>query len=139
MKKIVVLSVLFLSVISFTFAAKNNSGKPQQAAAIAKVEVYYFHFTRRCATCNAVENESLKAIKLLYPTQFKSGKITFKSVNLDDKTSKAFAAKYKVEGQSLLVITKDARIDLTDAGFMYARSNPEKLKKELKKGIDPLL
>jgi hypothetical protein len=138
MKKLVILSALFVSVLTLAFAAKGNSGKQPQAKE-AKVEVYYFHHTRRCATCNAVENESLKAIKLLYPIQLKSGKITFKSVNLDDKGSKVFADKCKAEGQSLLVISKRVRIDLTDTGFMYARSNPEKLQEELKKRIDPLL
>ncbi len=27
----------------------------------AQVDVYYFHFTRRCMTCNAVESESKKS------------------------------------------------------------------------------
>ena len=49
------------------------------------------------------------------------------------------AEKCKAEGQSLLIISGNKRLDLTDTGFMYAKSNPEKLKTELKKAIDPLL
>ncbi len=86
-----------------------------------------------------METESQKAIAALYPSQIKSGKITFKSVNLDDKRSKTLANRCKAEGQALLVISGGKRIDMTDTGFMYARSSPEKLKVGLKKVIDALI
>ena len=47
--------------------------------------------------------------------------------------------KAKAEGQRLLIISGNNRIDLTDVAFMYARNNPEKLKAEIKKTIDTLL
>ena len=90
-------------------------------------------------TCNAVETESKAAIAALYPAQFKKGLITFKSVNLDEKGSEVLAAKCKAEGQALLIISGPKRADLTDKGFMYAKSSPGKLKAELKKTIDALL
>jgi hypothetical protein len=65
--------------------------------------------------------------------------ITFKSVNLDIKGSEVLAVKCKTKSQALLVISGHKRIDLTEKGFMYAKSSPEKLKAELKKVIDPLL
>ena len=125
MKKLVSLVILTLMVVSLQ--------------AVTKVEVYYFHFTRRCSTCQAVETESQKAITALYPAQAKKGLITFKAVNLDEKTSEALAKKCNAEGQALLVISGGKRIDLTEQGFMYAMNSPEKLKAELKKVIDPLL
>jgi len=106
--------------------------------AVTKVEIYYFHYTRRCATCQAVESETQAAIATLYPALYKKGLITFKSLNLDEKTSEALAKKCNAEGQALLVISGNKRFDLTDQGFMYAKSSPEKLKAELKKTIDPL-
>lgn len=107
--------------------------------AATKVEVYYFHYSRRCVTCNAVEDVSKKAIVEMYSKQFKKAEITFKSINLDNKDSEAIAKKCKAEGQSLLIISKNKRLDLTEQGFMYARSKPEKLKEALKEAIDPLL
>lgn len=107
--------------------------------AASKVEVYYFHYTRRCTTCQAVETESQKSIKELYAKQFKDGQVKFIGVNLDEKGSEVLAKKCKAEGQALLVISKDKRIDITDKGFMYAVSKPEKLKEALKNAIDPLL
>jgi hypothetical protein len=141
MKKLISVSVLLLLVVSF-FAA--NAVKTTKNAApaitkIAKVEVYYFHFTRRCVTCQAVETESQTAISALYPVLAKKGLITFQTVNLDKKTSESLARKCNVEGQALLVISGGKRIDLTEQGFMYAKSSPDKLKAELKKVIDALL
>ncbi len=141
MKKIILVSLVVLSVVALFTANAGNSSKSKAPAGVnaAKVEVYYFHFTRRCVTCQAVETESQKAVVALYPAQSKQGVIVFKSLNLDDKTSKAMATRCKAEGQALLVISGNKRFDLTDQGFLYARSNPDKLKAELKKVIDPLI
>jgi hypothetical protein len=141
MRRTFLLSMILLLTASFAGSQTVKKGitAPVPAVKQAKVEVYYFHFTRRCATCQAVETESQKAVAALYPAQSKQGTISFKSLNLDDKTSKAMAARCKAEGQALLVISGHKRFDLTDQGFMYARSNPDKLKAELKKIIDPLI
>ena len=50
--------------------------------------MYYFHYERRCATCQAVEDESAKALNELYPEKVKSGEMTFLSVNIEDETNK---------------------------------------------------
>jgi heme/copper-type cytochrome/quinol oxidase subunit 2 len=142
MKKLISVLVLLLLVVSFFSVNSMAADKKAETAAISKstkVEVYYFHFTRRCVTCQAVETESQKAIIALYPVQAKKGLITFQAVNLDEKTSEVLAKKCNAEGQALLVISGGKRIDLTEQGFMYAMNSPEKLKAELKKVIDPLL
>ena len=141
MKKLISLSVVMLFVMSF-FSVNSLAADKKTKTAVskaAKVEVYYFHFSRRCVTCNAVEDVSKNAIAEIYPKQLKAGKITFTGVNLDDAGSKAIAEKCNAEGQALLVISGGKRIDLTDKGFMYAKNNPEKLKTEVKKAIDDLL
>jgi hypothetical protein len=107
-------------------------------ASTSKIEVYYFHFTRRCMTCQNVENVAKKAVETLYPEKVKSGDISFQSVNLDEKDGEAIGAKYKIEGQTLIIISGAKRIDLTEKGFMYANDNPDKLKAEIKKAIDNL-
>lgn len=103
------------------------------------IEIYYFHYTRRCITCNAVESVTKEAIAEVYPELVKNGKIKFTSVNLDEDGSKDIAKKCQAEGQSLLFLVKNKRIDLTDKGFMYAKNSPEKLKAEVKNVIDALL
>ncbi|MEI8271896.1 MAG: nitrophenyl compound nitroreductase subunit ArsF family protein [Paludibacter sp.] len=125
MKKAISLFILTLTFLSIQ--------------AVSKVDVYYFHYTRRCVTCQAVETETLKSIQQLYSKHFKTGEVSFKSVNLDEKTNEAIAKKCKAEGQALLVISNNKRVELTEQGFMYAINSPEKLKAELKKVIDSLL
>jgi predicted membrane-bound dolichyl-phosphate-mannose-protein mannosyltransferase len=140
MKRVVFFS-LMLSFLVSSMSCEAQSKKAQKAATTVsnKVEVYYFHYTRRCVTCNTVEEVTKKSIAELYPEQTQKGTVNFISVNLDDANSKAIAEKCKVGGQALIVTGKDKRIDLTDKGFMFARSKPETLKEELKKAIDPLL
>ena len=104
-----------------------------------KIEVYYFHFTRRCMTCNNVEKVSKEAVETQYAEKVKKGEITFKSVNLDEKDGEVIGAKYKIEGQTLIIICGDKRVDLTDKGFMYANNSPEKLKAAIKKAIDGMI
>ena len=104
-----------------------------------KIEVYYFHFTRRCMTCNNVEKVSKEAVEQQYAEKVKSGEITFQSINLDEKEGEAIGAKLKVEGQTLLIVSGDKRVDLTDKGFLYANNSPDKLKAEIKKAIDGMM
>jgi len=68
-----------------------------------KIEAYYFHFTARCTTCNAIEAKTKENLENLYPNQVKQGLITFQSVNLDEASNKPLAKKLKVAGQALLV------------------------------------
>lgn len=142
MKKLLLLLLVSLLTAPVVVVDAQTTAPAPKAAAqktVKPVEVYYFHYTRRCATCQAVETETQKAIAALYPAQFKAGKIIFKSLNLDNATSKPFADKCKAEGQSLLIISGNKRIDLTDQAFMYANSKPEKLKAEIKNVIDKMM
>jgi hypothetical protein len=138
MKKSISITILALIIASF-FSANSQTAKTTKAVSkVSKVEVFYFHYSRRCVTCQAVETETKKSILAQYPLQAKKGLITFTSINLDEKSSESIAAKCKAEGQSLLITSSNKRVDLTDKAFMYAKSNPIKLKAELKKTIDPL-
>jgi len=130
-KQIYLLTLIFLLPFAVTLKGNNPpAGKP------GKIEVYYFHYERRCATCIAVEDETKNSLNELYPAQMKKGDIAFRSVNLEEKSGEALADKLKVAGQSL-VIVKDGKVtDLTDKAFMYAKSEPDKLKAEIKKQID---
>ena len=98
------------------------------------VEVFYFHSTRRCETCKAVEEVSKTSIAELYGET-----VTFSGYNLDEPESAKKAEELEVSGQTLLIVSGDAKINITNDGFMYARSNPEKLKQIIKEKIDPLI
>ena len=122
------LSLLMILSVLGTFAIAPPSGE--------KVDVYYFHFSRRCQTCLNVEKVAKESVETLYPDQVKNGAITFQSINLDEKEGADLGKKCKVEGQTLIVICGDKRVDLTDKGFLYANGNPEKLKSEIQKAVE---
>jgi hypothetical protein len=138
MKKLKLLLILSIALSSLSCEAQTNKQEIKKTKS-DKVEVFYFHFTRRCNTCNTVESESKKIIETLYAEEMKNGKITFSSLDFTDKNSSTAIQKAKAVGQSLLIISGNNRIDLTDKAFMYAVSKPEKLKEEIKKAIDPLI
>lgn len=137
----VIMFIAFLTVAGLVSesCAQGSIDKPAMADGKQTVDVYYFHATRRCATCNAVEDQSKAALEKLYPQEMKSGTIAFHSVNFEEPEGEALGKKLNVPGQALLVVKGDQKTDLTSEGFMYARSAPEKLQNSLKKTIDPLL
>jgi len=132
-----VLSVLFSAMLTCNAQDASKQSK-SETISNNNIEVYYFHFERRCATCMAVENESEKALNELYPEKMKSGEMTFLSVNLEEKTNEALAEKLNVDGQTLLVVKGDKKENLTNKAFMYARTAPAKLKEALKETIEKL-
>lgn len=139
MKPSLIFTSLLVFMLTFPAFSADKVVTKTKIISTTKVEVYYFHYTRRCMTCNAVEAQTITSLASLYPTQYKSGKISFKSVNLDEDANAPLAQKCKAEGQALLVVSGAKRSDLTDKAFMYAVNKPEKLKAELKAAIDPLL
>ena len=116
-------------------AQGNKDTKINTSLQTEMVEVYYFHFTRRCETCRAVENESRKAVEELYTRALEEGMIIFQSLNLEEEEGKQIASKFNISSQTLLVVRFGEKIDLTNEGFMYARTDPEKLKKALQDAI----
>jgi len=133
------LKLIILAAIAFVMniSCSAQSEKVEKTANITNtnnIEVYYFHYTRRCATCNAVENVSKEAITELY-----GNKVTFTSFNLDEEKGKNKGKELEVSGQTLLIVAGDTKINITNEGFMNARNNPEKLKEIIKEKIDGMM
>jgi hypothetical protein len=134
MKNIITFSFILATIFaSFSCNAQTNKMETKTNVS-AKVEAYYFHFSARCVTCKTVEAEAKADIESLY-----GGKVSFQAINLDDESSKALAEKLQISGQTLLIVKGDTKINITNEGFMYARSNPEKFKSIIKEKIDKLL
>jgi hypothetical protein len=131
-----ILMLLILTVISCN--SQSNKKVSVQNVESSDVNVYYFHFTRRCATCLAVEDNARKAVKALFPDEVKTGDYSFSAINLDEAGSKEIASKLGVGGQTLLVVRGDKKIDITDKGFLNAH-DLEKMKVEIKSAVDKVL
>ena len=131
-------TALFVVLSSISCNGQTNKREVAQTVNSLKVSVYYFHFTRRCATCMAVEENARKAVESLYPNEVKSGEYSFTALNLDEASTKGIADKLGVGGQSLLVVRGDKKIDITSAAWLSAH-DPEKMKVEIKSGIEKVL
>ncbi|NJK87054.1 MAG: hypothetical protein HC906_14855 [Bacteroidales bacterium] len=136
MKTINVFLIVFLAIVMniSCVAQSNNDEKSTNVLKADKIEVLYFHFSRRCATCNAVESVSKEAVAELY-----GNKVTFACFNLDEEIGQSKGKELEVSGQTLLIVAGDTKINITNEGFLNARNNPEKLKAIIKEKIDPLL
>lgn len=129
-----ILKWLFLIVILFPLAGFSQGQLAEKNTAAVKVEAYYFHNASRCATCKTVEAEAKADLKELY-----GNKVSFMALNLEEKATKAIAKKLEVSGQTLLVVKGDQKINLTNEGFLYAVTSPDKFKSIIKEKVDPLV
>ena len=82
----------------------------------------------------AVEKVSGEAVSELF-----GDNIPFYEVNIDEPEGKEKAKELEVSGQALLIVRGNKKINITSEGFMYARSNPEKLKQVISDHITPML
>lgn len=135
MKTIKIISLLFvIAGLSMSCSGQTSNNENVSVKKAGDVQVYYFHNERRCATCKAVEAESKKAVEELY-----GDKVPFAAYNLEATDGEQKAEELGVSGQTLLIVSGDTKIDLTNEGFMNARNNPEKLKQIFKDKIDPMI
>ena len=132
------LLVFTVIIILLSYSSNDQSDKGVVSANQFQpdmVEVYYFHFIQRCATCQAIENETKKAIDELYSEALNEEKIAFLSLNLEEEDGKKMAEKLNISGQTLLIVKDGKQVNLTNDGFLYARTNPEKFREALRKAI----
>ena len=134
--------MFFITIALLMFAAGDilaqeqvNAPSGQEGQTLA---LYYFHTSFRCTTCRTVEAESEKAFQSLYPEQFENGTAFFKAVNIEEDENSELVEKFKIGGQTLLLVKGENTTDLTDKGFLYAKTNPDKLKEEIRTAFENL-
>ena len=101
MKQLLILSIsLFL--ISCSGKAQNKAVENQVKK--NTIEVFDFHTTNRCITCKAIEANTKYTLETYFAKELKSGKVTFKVINIDltnfaftyGKKKEDFSEKLKV-------------------------------------------
>lgn len=127
--------IILMLLGSLNLKAQNTAADEEQKFEEAKVVVYYFHNTRRCATCQSVESVTKETLDDTYPEEMKKGEIIFQSLNIEDGENEALIKELEISGQTLLFIKNSEKKDMTNDAFMYARSNPDKLKKKIQQFI----
>jgi len=137
-------NLILAGFLMLVFSGASCNAQPEKKQTVSAtsgndVEVYYFHRTVRCVTCKTVEAEAKKNIEMLYADQVKKGKISFTALNLEEATGKAIGDKLGVSGQTLLIVKGDQKINITNEGFLYAVSKPDKFREIIKEKVDPLM
>lgn len=137
---------ILLAVIGLTSCGNNQNANTQtstQATQKEVIEVLYFHGKQRCITCNAIEKLTKEVIDKDFAQQLKDGKIVFKVIDISTKEGEKIADKYEVTWSSLYINKwkdgKEAKNNMTDFGFSYAKGSPDVFKAGIKKKIDELL
>ncbi|MFA5819402.1 MAG: nitrophenyl compound nitroreductase subunit ArsF family protein [Bacteroidales bacterium] len=139
MKNLILAGFLMLVFSGASCNAQAEKKQTVSGTSGNNIEVYYFHRTVRCVTCKTVEAEARKNIEMLYADQVKTGKISFTALNLEEATGKAVGAKLGVSGQTLLIVKGDQKINITNEGFLYAVSKPDKFREIIKEKVNPLM
>jgi len=96
-----ILSFLFFFAVIFTlkcFSEEAATFMPKNY-----VIAYYFHGTFRCPTCHKLEQYSKEAIEDNFKNELTSGKIVFKTVNVDEKANEHFVNDYQLYTKSLVI------------------------------------
>jgi hypothetical protein len=125
-------TIRFFAAVLFLLVAVSPI-EAQTKEKTGAVEVYYFHGTHRCATCNAVEKVAKEALKQYYGDQ-----ISLKSINSEEDKNNPLIQKYKIAGQTLLILKGNQKEDLTTVAFMNAERSPYRLKAKIKETIDKM-
>jgi len=124
-----IIHVLFFALtVTFTFSCNAQGSQDDQQTQIKesdsdKATVYYFHMTRRCATCEAVENVAKQAVQ-----EMENDKVRFAAYNVEKSEGEKIAKKLGISGQTLLITNGEKQFNITREGFLNARTKPEKLK-----------
>jgi len=128
-------------VLSFINCQSNDTPTTEnnKIEITSTVRGYYFHGTRRCTTCKAVEEVTKEILNEYYATELADKTISFEAINLDEDDSKILANKLKVSGQTLLFVSDADTVNMTNQAFMNAVSNPLKLSKLITDEIDKML
>ncbi len=142
MKKQIVFALI--GVMLFAFNTNVAANKPQKTiVAKDRVEVMYFHGKQRCITCRAIEKATKEVLDTYFANEVKSGKIQYRIIDISQTANEKIADKYEVSWSSLYVNGwkkgKEAKNNMTEFAFSYAKNSPDLFKSGLKKKIEELL
>lgn len=139
MKKFIISFFTLALVFSFTFSFAQEDNLSAEKIAVdknTKVEVYYFHGTRRCETCKSVGKVSKELVEYKYTN---NSNVKFIEIDYDQKGNETLVKKFEVTSSGLYVYNQIEFVNLTTYAFQYARTNPDKLRIKLKSTINKYL
>ena len=106
-----------------------------------KIEVYYFHRTQRCYSCNILSQYVKETIEQKFSEEIKNGKIDFREINVDLSENKDVARKFQASGSSLFINTiRNEKDDISqDTNVWRLLGNKSQFQNYLTNKINSLL
>jgi len=105
LKRLILIILIVLAVVSL-----NNPIFAKEDKGTSKVVAYYFHGTFRCYTCNMIERNTKEAIEESFKEALASGRLEFKSVNVEALGNEHFAREYKLYSKAVVLsLVKDGK------------------------------
>jgi hypothetical protein len=93
-----------MSVDADTANAQNDSAAVEATSEEArKIIAYYFHSTRRCASCRKIESYSAEIIRAAFEGELDQGLLEWRLVNTDESENKHFIKDYELYTKSLVL------------------------------------
>lgn len=114
---IITLSICLLPTVSCTTSPATIPGgngeentpipapEPRTTSAVDRVDVVYFHRTNRCYSCIYAETGIRYTLETYFQKEMSSGKLTFKSVDVQDTGNAAIVKKYGAYTSQLFINT----------------------------------
>ena len=110
MKKIFGASFLLAAMFAGSLFWGAVPAVAEEGAGGATVIAYYFHGTFRCPTCNKMEKYASEVIQNDFKDALASGKLEFRSVNVESKENEHFVNDYQLYTKALILsLVKDGK------------------------------
>jgi len=94
-----------------------------------KLQIYYFHTTHRCPTCNSIEDNIKQVLESYFKNEIEQGIINFSVLNVEDAENRGLVEKYQAVSAALHLISIQDGVekdnDLTIYAFSHSRRQPE--------------
>jgi len=130
--------ILILFIATSVFVACNQGSQKTKNEQVKneitqnsnlKLQIYYFHATHRCPTCNSIEANINQVLENNFKNEIEQGIINFTVLNVEDAENKGLAEKYQATGAALHLIDiengTEKDNDLTKYAFSYSRKQPD--------------
>jgi hypothetical protein len=72
----------------------------------------YFHNTTRCVTCLAIERLAKKTIEAAFASDLASGRLVWRSLNMEERENEHYAIDYKLPYPSLVLAEMDGEREI---------------------------
>jgi hypothetical protein len=132
-----------LSAGSETSITGNAVKAPDNAKAVNRVDVIYFHVNQRCVTCLCFEKRVNHLIEANFSGLINSGKLTYQVLNAQLPQNAAIARKYGAVGSQLFINTiingVDNIEDIENIWNWNCNNNPGGFELKVKNAIEQRL